>query len=377
MKYLFKKKTLAAAVSAFDLVGRGLFALAPRRKAPAAFRHALVVRLDHLGDILPATAVPKMLKENLGVGRVTFLTSSTGAALVRNNPFVDHALVYDAPWFSRGRRPAGDNYPGLVGRLKGMDIDLGLSLRGDLRENTLLCLAGIPERVGYGVTGGGFLLTREVPYRWGVHEREHTLDLLRAIGIRAATLDARIYFSDEEKESFEARTAEWGLDKSSPVGIQFEAGSRAKEWPEVNAKQFLKAAAKKFEKRALIFVGTDKARFRWLSSYVSEHPQLPWTDFLGKTDIRELAYIVSRLSAFIGPDSGPAHLAAAFGVPTLFLYSGTNAFSEWRSLAERADFLKNAVPCAPCGLTECRVEGHPCMAGIDAERVIDWVAQKP
>lgn len=377
MKYFFKNKAFSYCMFLFDALGWFFFIFARHSKKISNIKHVLIIRLDHLGDILFATAIPKLLKEDLGVQRVTFLTSSVGAALLRNNPFVDQVIVYDSPWFSRGKKNSSEkNFFGLMRNLKSMKIDLVLSLRGDLRENWLTFVACCRERVGYGVTGGGFLLTHELPYRWKAHEREHTLDILKFIGIERPILEPKIYFSEEEEKLFADKQALWGLGGTTPIGVQLEAGSKAKEWTRENALRFLELSAKKLGRRKLIFIGTDKERFSWVSKFLNDNPDLGWTDLIGKTDVRELLYCIRHLSAFIGPDSGPAHMAASFGMPSLFLYSGSNVFEEWKSLEESAEFLKNPVPCSPCQRLDCPVVGHPCMSGIEPEAVIRWILER-
>lgn len=378
MKYSFKSKPLAIFMSVFDFFGRLLFKFTLRQKSvikkPA---RVLVIRLDHLGDIWFAGAIPKLVKENLGVTHVTFLTSSTGGALLENNPFVDQALIYDAPWFLRSKKnSAGANYWQTIRRLKETNFDLSLCLRGDLRENLLAFLACSRKRVGYGITGGGFFLTRELPYCRQAHEREHSLDILRFIGIEEPALEPKAYFTEAEEKLFALKFKQWGLEDSAAIGVQVGAGASAKEWPEENVRRFLALGAQKLGSRKLVFVGTDAQRFSWIDPFIKDHPAPGWANLIGKTNLRELLYCMRHFSAFIGPDSGPTHVAVSFGMPTLFLYSGTNEFEHWKSLGENADFLRNPVPCSPCHELQCPVAGHPCMTGIEPERVIDWLLER-
>ncbi len=104
-----------------------------------------------------------------------------------------------------------------------------------------------------------------------------------------------------------------------------------------------------------------------------ENKEASFLDLAGKTSLRELFFLLRDFRAFIGPDSGPAHAAAALGRPTLFLYSGTNLFNQWRSMAPNAFFFRHEVPCSPCYLTECPVEGHPCMSLIRPENALAWL----
>ena len=377
MEYVFRKKSAAFLASVVDAIGHFIF----RRRDQTLPKpdSILIVRLDHLGDILGCTGIPQSLKGSYPSARIIFLTSSSGKALLENNPYVDEVLVYDAPWFRR--LPAGQAGPGsgrgknsfwqTVAELKKRNISLGLSLRGDARENLMLFLAGVRFRIGYGITGLGFLLHRELSYRPKLPESQHSLDVLRALGIRRELLPPSLFLSDEENTEVKQRLSEAAGRKV--VGIQFDAGSPAKTWPEANRAAFLKEATNKFPEAQFLFLGSDPSMAGWLNKKLNGGSSV---NLVGKTTIRELLVCLKSCHYFIGPDSGPAHMASALEVPTLFLYSGTNLFEKWRPEAENADFLRNPVDCSPCHLTVCNVEGHPCMTGIKPERVVRWLGER-
>ncbi len=374
MKYIFRKKINGVAAACLDALGypaAGLFRKGGTTQAIRPSQHILVIRLDHLGDILPATAIPKVMKENFPARRVTFLTTAAGASLLENNPFVDEVITYEAPWFAKQARLARRGklkFFELARVLKEKKIDLGLGLRGDLRENILMAVAGIRNRVGYGITGGGFFLTKELAYRRAVHENEHTMDLLRALGVQIHSLKPQIYFSETEKTLLENRLSSWGFREGEKVvGFQVSAGTPAKDWEIKNIRQFLFDFKNQFPEHRLAFVGSNAERMR----QISEGGAAAGLDLVGKTTLRELCFLMKKIQFFIGPDSGPAHIASAMGVPTLFLYSGTNVFEEWRPLGEHAQMLRHSVPCSPCGLRLCPVKGHPCMSLISHREVMD------
>ena len=303
------------------------------------------------------------------------LTSSVGAVLFDNNPFVDEVLVYDAPWFLRkGEKSASKklSLAKLASILRKKKFDLGLAPRGDLRENFLMKLAGISERVGYGITGGGFFLTQEVAYRKNAHESEASLDLLKAIGIRADRLKPQLFFSEEERRAFEIRMRGWGLEPGVRyVGFQTHAGASSKNWESAHASTFLKNATDRFPKERVVLLGTDA---KIVDGMVLDSSATR-INLVGRTTLRELCLLMKYFKVFVGPDSGPTHLASALGVSTLFLYSGTNSWTRWKPLAEDAVVLRKDVPCAPCALNVCNVQGHPCLSRITPEEVLEALGQ--
>src|SRR5262249_42738187 len=87
----------------------------------------------------------------------------------------------------------------------------------------------------------------------------------------------------------------------------------------------------------------------------------------GATTIRELMAVVKRCGVLLTNDTGPMHIAAAFGVPVVAIFGPT----DWRTTspygAEHA-LLRHPVECAPCMLREWPID-HRCMTGVTVEQV--------
>ncbi len=372
-RYVFRKKTNTILAHAVDFLGGAIFRLFPKKTPINPPKSLLLVRLDHIGDVLLCTGLPKLVKEFLPGTRVLFLVASWAAPLLENNPFIDELIIYDPPWFARGKKKTSEvlNFFKLSRLLKKKKIGAAVALRGDSRENFLLWLSGIPQRVGYGITGGGFFLTHERPFKKGRHQLEHSLNLMRVFGIEDLDAPPKIYFSPEEEKISSDLFSRLGLQEGQRyIGIQVLAGTLAKLWPIERWDKFLKKLKINIPSHKPILVGMKAS---------AEEKEMLLSDGIlatGKTSLRELSILMRHFDAFIGPDSGPAHLASVLGIPTLFLYSGTNIYDEWRPLEKKdipghaIEILRKEVPCAPCGLTVCAVEGHPCMSKIEPEEAI-------
>jgi hypothetical protein len=70
----------------------------------------------------------------------------------------------------------------------------------------------------------------------------------------------------------------------------------------------------------------------------------------GKTSLIELTGLLRACALYIGNDSGPKHIAAGLGVPTLGIHSGVVDAVEWAPLGGRAMALRRNMTCAPCYL---------------------------
>jgi heptosyltransferase-2 len=102
-------------------------------------------------------------------------------------------------------------------------------------------------------------------------------------------------------------------------------------------------------------------------------PELPGlVQMQGRLTIGETGYLLSRAGGFIGNLSGPAHLSAALGTPTVTIMSGNSLPVEWAplgdSLVVRAD-----VPCSPCHRRVCPGYGLACLRQLTPERISEPV----
>ncbi len=99
----------------------------------------------------------------------------------------------------------------------------------------------------------------------------------------------------------------------------------------------------------------------------------------GRTTVGQLAALLRRAALVLGVDSGPMHLAAAQGMPTIHLYGPGDAgrFGPWGDPARHV-VVRAGVWCSPCGVFAACPRGLPvpeCMARIEEQEVID-VASK-
>ena len=92
-------------------------------------------------------------------------------------------------------------------------------------------------------------------------------------------------------------------------------------------------------------------------------------DWTGRLSVTQTAALLERADLFIGADSGPSHLAASAGLPSVILFSGTNRVAQWRPWSRRSLVLRHSVPCGPCHQKVCPLAAHPCMTGLDPDRV--------
>jgi heptosyltransferase-2 len=91
----------------------------------------------------------------------------------------------------------------------------------------------------------------------------------------------------------------------------------------------------------------------------------------GRTSLETLIGVIAGASLVLTNDSGPMHIAAALGVPTVAVFGSTDdvVTGPW---SPRARVVREPVECSPCLLRECPID-HRCLRSIGAGRVVEAV----
>ena len=97
-------------------------------------------------------------------------------------------------------------------------------------------------------------------------------------------------------------------------------------------------------------------------------------DLVGQTDWSELAAVLGQADLIIANNSGVAHLAAAYGRPTLAIYSGSHQPQEWGPRGQTVRTISAVVSCSPCGYEKLELcpNDHLCMTLIEPEMVMQY-----
>src|SRR4029077_17934778 len=92
---------------------------------------------------------------------------------------------------------------------------------------------------------------------------------------------------------------------------------------------------------------------------------------VGKVPLADLPALLARASLFLGNDSGPKHIAAGVGAPTIGVQPGRGVAREWGPTGANAVAGALEMVCSPCYLSspeDCR-RGLACLRELSPETV--------
>ena len=90
----------------------------------------------------------------------------------------------------------------------------------------------------------------------------------------------------------------------------------------------------------------------------------------GKSGVGELMSVLRGADLVVGNDSGPVHVSAAMGVPTVAIFGSTSPV--WTSPGgERALTVSSGAVCSPCFRKECPEGDTHCLTDIGIDEVFE------
>jgi len=253
-------------------------------------------------------------------------------------------------------------------------------LRQHAFEAALLTrLAGIPLRAGYRRDARGWLLTHAVsidPRLKARHQTYYYLDLVERLLGRKRTLDdpspaqekttPELSLGPEDHTLARQRLEQEGVGfRGKVVGVHPGAAyGSAKRWIGDRYAQVLDRLTQTQGAEVILFGSRQE---RPIAESICGHMAARPLVLSGRTSLSELIAMIACCDLFITNDSGPMHLAAALGIPTLALFGSTDQVATG-PLGSGAIVLNKNVECSPCLLRECPID-HRCMTRITVEEV--------
>ena len=306
----------------------------------------VVIELWGLGDLVIATPFLRAACRHFSVT----LVAKPYALDLRTRLWPDVRVIpFVAPWTAFKNKYRFHRWPWhqlsrLRKQLSGEHFDVGLSARWDPRDHFLLAMVGAKRRLGYSRVQSGIFLTqplnRPEPQ---AHRYEYWRVLAKALGFELPTRDGI---------SIEPTLT------GRQLLLHSGAGQPVRVWPLERYRNLvlnLRTAGHQVQ----VACDTDQ-RDWWLRAGE--------TSVATPETVSELFVLIDRAAVFIGNDSGPGHLAAFCGVPSLTIFGPQ--LPEWFvPLNPASRWLEGkACPYKPCS-DYCRFSSPLCITGVAEDEV--------
>jgi heptosyltransferase-2 len=327
----------------------------------------LVVRAPNwLGDAVMALPALAAVRQALPSTHLTIAAiASTAPVFEEDTPAAPDAVMVIADRRRETRILAEGKFDG------------SLLLTNSFRSAWTMKRAGVAERWGYSANLRGFLLTRGVSRpREHVHQSKYYSVLVEGLGFPVTEAESlpRISVRADTGRRADDMLRKHGITPSTRL-VGFAPGAaygHAKRWPPPRVADVVARVSARLGAVSILFGAQgDREAGREIESSVPAGT--PLVNLIGRTDLRQLAGILARCSAFVSNDSGAMHLAAAVGVPVTAIFGPTDE----RVTAPLGDHdvILQKVFCRPCMLRDCPID-HRCMKRISSDQVFESVSAR-
>ncbi|MDE2821735.1 MAG: glycosyltransferase family 9 protein [Chloroflexota bacterium] len=345
----------------------------------ARSNRVLLIRPDHLGDVLLMTPALQFIKRERPETELHVICGAWAAEVLARFAEVDVVLTLDFPGFQRGGgSPGGNPYLRALDSarmLRRIGYDSALVMRPDHWWGAMLAfLAGIEERIGYDKANVAPFLTGRAP-----HQQEHAVlqNLhLAQFWLGAAhnrDIELALTVDPADAAAVEQLLSDRGIDVAeSIVCIHPGSGMPSKLWKADKWAEVADQVAR-LHKAAIVFTGSSAEKA--LIDEIAGKMMAQSFSVAGETSAGQLAALYRRAGAVLGPDSGAMHVAAAVHTPTVTLFGPADPieFAPWGDCRKHAA-ITSTIACRPCRILDWgddSPEYHPCVRDISVSQVLE------
>ena len=311
----------------------------------SSLENILIIKLRDIGDNILCTPLIRNLKHHLPNTSISILTWSYSIPVFEKNPHIDHL-------FKLPKNPSSKDISKLQNELSSINFDLVMSTHSGGLPSKLLSKIKSSNKINNFYRGRNKLytiLTKESDYYRSSIERD--LDCLRSLSLEPINTHTEIFLTSHEttwaRETMKAK----GLDLTKKIIlIHPTAAVTIREWPLEKFKQLIKSLNKKTNIQPIaICTELEYARVKTLLN------DIPDLVIFHKITVRQMMAIIHECDLVIDNDSSPSHVATAFGIPTIVLFSQAirTIFRPYHQEKDRHFVFYNDVNCRECELTTC------------------------
>ena len=308
-----------------------------------------------IGDMVLLTPSLRVLKQEFSDSSLTLLLRPLVADLMKTNPYVDQRIL-DC------KKGSGYlSFTRMVRKLRKYKFDMAVVMHPTSIRNALLpFFARIPMRVGSTYKVRDLFLTDTCRNSPDMHEVEKYLNVVNTFKDKNTR-----YLNDKTKPDFATQLEYWHTDKDrqSVMNILTEEGVTdnnrllainlgttwlTKQWRVENFDKVIEQILERLPNIKIVLLGSS-AELPLVENMKFSGSTI---NLIGKTDLLQLGALLEMCDVCLTCDSGPMHIAAAVGTPTVSLFGPTSPVRH-RPYGKGHRIIEKPVECRPCYNRTC------------------------
>ena len=275
-----------------------------------------LLRLSAIGDITHMLPVVATLKTCWPDTKITWIIGSVEHSLVKSISGIDFIVF--------SKKNGLSELSSLKQKLAGRHFDLLLMMQVSLRANLISLIINAHHKIGYDKARSRDFHNLFINHSIDGPSRVHVLDtffqFLDKIGISDRKMDWLLKSSESDLEFSQSLVPD-----NPTVIINACSSARKNNWRNWPIESY--AAVINFLSQhnyQVVLTGGPSSQEVDYSNQISATCKTKPINLVGKTSLPQLFAIMQRALCLIAPDTGPAHMGTAAGIPVIGLYASSN-----------------------------------------------------
>lgn len=305
----------------------------------------LLITLSNVGDVILTLPALDSLKADFPQSHITVLSSERAKDIFADNPSVDKFIIYN-------------KRTGLKEKLK-LFRDLikdNFDLVVDLKDSFLGFILK-----AYSKHPGLVKIPKEIKHMKARH--------LYLAGYKSDNplSKSSFYIGANDAERIARLLKDGGIsNKGSFIVISAGARSHTKRWPKEKFVELVFKLQEEFGVKVVLVGDKEDAP---INKYINESLKGSCLDLSARTNLRELASLLSKASLVISNDSATMHMASYLDIPVVAIFGITDD-SKYGPWSKKSSVVKKEIHCRPCKKAQCKLGTLDCLRLIRVEDVL-------
>lgn len=333
----------------------------------------LVIQTAFIGDVILATSLIEVLKQEFPQAQIDFLLRKGNESLIQTNPHLNQILIWD-----KKNHKFLSLFKNLL-KIRKEKYDLVLNIQRFLNSGILTAFSGAKQTVGFDKNPLSFLFTRKIEHQIPhqihngyYHEVERNLQLAQRFisgSYSKFELKPKLYFDQHDEQKIKDLKLSKKYIVLAPASVWYTKQWHISKWQELIDKVSIDIQI------VLIGAPTDLPHLETLSRNSGELINLA-----GKLSLRQSALLMQQARRVFVNDSAPLHLASSVNAHTTAIFCSTIPDFGYGPLSDDSKLiqLEPRLECMPCGLhgkKTCPLGHFKCSQDIDTDLVLSTLDQ--
>lgn len=354
-----------------------------RRKPAPLSKRIIVIQTGKIGDFICATPLIKSLSLAFPESLISVVVTPALSELASELPYI-HNIIEFPPNSAKGFKGKLN----WIRTIRSKEFDMALCCNGGVTWPGILALAGIPIRIG--ITPNFLGRSISLAQCLWTAKAQHKGDQLIGATYAQMLLLAGVKNFDPKKEiRIPKGTAELVLkflqentnsEDSLLIGIAISSANKLKELGTPLLTEICRGILTEHPNALLVFLGTnsDREEANHILELLSPTEQQRALNTCGQFSLAQIPGLLSKLSVFLGVDSGLTYIADTLEIPLVSIAGPCNML-ETRPTNPSAVIIQHDLSCAPCAHIfrapySCQLGTRDCINGITASEVVTQIS---